>query len=237
MTFDFDRDMPFASNTLYGALRRDCGEAWEAFMTHRFVRELADGSLSKDEFLAWMVQDYLYLVHYARAYALLVYKSDTVERMRSAADMVSSLLNGEMSLHRRQLFAAGVSETELDGAGETLETLAYGRYLLDRAQAGDMLDLVVTLSACLAGYGEIGLRLMADPATRLDDNPYRDWIETYASAEYRELVRAGVLRMEELSRQQGGSDRYPLLLDQFRQAVRLEAAFWNAGRSSLAAVA
>lgn len=237
MSFDFDRDMAFASNTFYGALRRDCGEAWEAYTDHSFVRQLAAGTLPKDEFLAWMVQDYLYLVHYARAYALLVYKSNTLEEMRSAAEIVFGLLNNEMSLHRRELTEAGLSEADIDGTPETLETLAYSRYLLDRGVAGDVLDLMVTLSACLAGYGEIGRRIVADPATKLDGNPYRAWIETYAGEEYGALVREGLERLDNASRRYGGEARYPRLLEQFRQAVRLEAEFWNAGRSSLAAKA
>jgi thiaminase/transcriptional activator TenA len=233
MAFDFDAAMPFARGTLYADLRRDSGSEWEAYVNHRFVRELAVGTLSREEFLAWMIQDYLYLIHYARAYALLVYKSETVAQMRDAATIVFGLLNNEMSLHRRQLSEAGVTEVDLDQAEESLETLAYGRYVLDRAQAGDALDLVVTLSACLAGYGEIGQRLLADPTTKLDGNPYRDWIETYGGADYNDLVRVGLGSLEALSRGHGGPARYPLLLKEFRQAVRLEAAFWDAGRGGL----
>ena len=227
--------MPFVSNTLYGNLRRDSGAEWDAYVHHRFVRELAAGTLPREEFLAWMVQDYLYVVNYTRAYALLIYKSDTVARMRSAATIVHGLLTNEMSLHRQQLAAAGITEAQLESAEETLETLAYSRYVLDRAQVGDALDLVVTLSACLVGYGEIGLRLLADPETRLEGNPYRDWIENYGGAEYMGLAREGLAGLQELARQYGGEARYPMLLTQFRQAVRLEAAFWDAGRSALRA--
>lgn len=234
MAFDFDQAMPFASNMLYSRLRRDTGADWDAYVNHRFVRQLADGSLPRAEFLAWMVQDYLYLMHYARAYALLIYKSDTVDQMRGAALIVSGLLNNEMSLHRQQLAAAGVSETDLAAAEESIETLAYGRYVLDRAQTGDMLDLLVTLSACLAGYGEIGLRLMGDASIAREGHPYRDWIETYGGADYSDIVREGLIRLEEVAQSHGADARYPSLFRQFRQAVRLEAAFWDAGRSALA---
>ena len=234
MAFDFDQAMPFASNTLYGRLRSDSGPVWDAYVEHRFVRELAAGTLAREEFLAWMVQDYLYLIHYARAYALLVFKSDTVAKMRSAATIAFGLLNNEMSLHRQELREAGVTENDLENAAESIETLAYGRYILDRGQAGDELDLMVTLSACLAGYGEIGLRLVADPRTKLEGNPHRPWIETYSGSDYHALVREGLALLEEVSQSRGGTARYPLLLKQFRQAVMLEAAFWDAGRSALA---
>lgn len=225
--------MPFAANTLYGKLRRDAGTEWHAYVSHPFVAALAAGDLPRDEFLAWLVQDYLYVVHYTRAYALLIYKSATTEQMRSAADIVHGLLNNEMSLHRRQLAQAGITEAEIEATAETLETLAYSRYILDRGNTGDVLDLMVTLSACLAGYGEIGLRLMSDPATRLEGNPYREWMETYGGSKYMQLVREGLLRLEELAEAYGGHARYPMLLKQFRKAVRLETAFWNAGRTAM----
>lgn len=233
MTFDFQQAMPYLANTLYGNLRRDAGPDWDAYVAHPFVRSLADGTLEREEFLAWMVQDYLYLIHYTRAYALLIFKSSTTERMRSASEIVHGLLTGEMSLHRRQLAEAGLSSEDIASTPETLETIAYSRYILDRGQAGDELDLTVTLSACLAGYGEIGLRLLQDPATRLEGNPYRDWIETYGGSAYHDLVKQGLARLEELSASCGGTARYPMLLKQFREAVRLEAAFWNAGRSAI----
>ena len=235
MPFDIDQAMPFVGNTLYGKLRRDCGAEWDAYVNHRFVKDLAAGTLDQKEFLAWMVQDYLYLISYTRAYALLIYKSDTVARMRSAATIVHGLLSEEMSLHRQQLSAAGIGEADLDQAQESLETLAYGRFVLDRAQTGDALDLVVTLSACLAGYGEIGLRMLADDATLIDGNPYADWIKTYGGESYGRLVRTGLESLEALAQQYGAAARYPMLLEEFRTAVRLEAAFWDAGRSALKA--
>ena len=232
MSFDVDQAMPFASNTLYGNLRRDCETDWQAYVGHRFVRELASGVLDREEFLAWMVQDYLYLIHYTRAYALLVYKSGTVAQMRAAAEIVHALLNTEMSLHRQQLSRAGITEADLERAPESIQTLAYSRYILDRAQTGDVLDLMVTLSACLVGYGEIGLRLLADPATKIEGNPL-------SRLDLRPM--AGLTTSPWPAR---GSDSWkrcrgcmaarlatPCCWNNFVRRCAWEAAFWDAGLS------
>ena len=181
MGFAFETDMTYAAGTLYARLRADSGAAWLAYVEHPFVAGLADGTLAREEFAAWLAQDYLYLVHYARAYALLVYKSGRVAEMAAHAALLHGLLHGEMSLHRGQLAAYGISPAQIEEIPETLELVAYSRYMLDRGVSGDVLDLSVTLAACLGGYGEIGLRLLRDPATRLEGNPYRDWIETYGA--------------------------------------------------------
>jgi thiaminase/transcriptional activator TenA len=224
--------MLFAPDTLYADLRRDAAPLWNAYVSHRFVRELAAGTLPHAEFLAWMVQDYLYLIHYTRAYALLIYKSATVPQMRSAATITLNLLTTEISLHRAQLHAHGITENQLDHATESIETLAYSRYILDRAQTGDMLDLMVTLSPCLAGYAEIGQRLAADPQTAHARHPYRAWIDTYSGPDYIDLARDGLAQLEQVSQTHGGRARYPALLQQFSQSVRLETAFWDAGRAA-----
>ena len=231
MSFSLDAAMPFAVGTLYARLRADAGDAWERYVAHPFVASLAAGTLPRAEFGAWLAQDYLYLVHYARAYALMVYKSGLVAEMAGHAALLHGLLHGEMSLHRSKLAEYGIDPATTP---ETLELVAYSRYMLDRGMVGDVLDLSVTLAACLGGYGEIGLRLARDPATARADHPYRDWIETYAGAAYHDLVRAGVASLEALGERLGAGARYPMLLTQFREAVRLEAAFWNAGRSALA---
>jgi thiaminase/transcriptional activator TenA len=56
---------------------------------------------------------------------------------------------------------------------EAPETINYTRYVLDIGHSGDALDLLVALMPCVAGYAEIGLGLLHNPATRLDRQPLR----------------------------------------------------------------
>ncbi|WOD07141.1 hypothetical protein [Marinomonas sp. GJ51-6] len=82
------------------ALMRDgCRPQWRDYIEHDFVKGLADGSLPQASFLQYMVQDYVYLVHYARAWALGVVKAESPEEMKLCAATVDSLINREFSLH------------------------------------------------------------------------------------------------------------------------------------------
>ena len=87
----------------------------------------------------------------------------------------------------------------------------------------------MALAPCVVGYGEIGARLAADPATRMDGNPYASWIEMYAGAEYQAFMQAEVEALDSLAARRGGSARFEQLAATFRTATRLEAAFWQAG--------
>lgn len=60
----------------------------------------------------------------------------------------------------------GITLEELESTREASPNIAYTRYVLDKGMSGDRLDLRVALAPCLLGYGEIGMRVAADPATK-----------------------------------------------------------------------
>jgi len=214
---------------LFGRLRRDAAEDWAAYTQHEFVRELARGTLPTEDFRAFLTQDYLYLIHFARAYALAVFKSDTLDDMRAMAATMGHVLD-EMPLHVSFCAGWGLSEADMQREPESLELLAYSRFLIDRGAAGDILELLVALSACVVGYGEVGAVLLADPATVTQGNPYFRWIETYAGEAYAASAMAAMDRLDRVWEARGSEARYPALLRDFRTAARLESAFWRAGQ-------
>ncbi len=219
--------LPGLEDGLFGRLRQGAAEEWAAYVGHPFVRGLGDGTLAPDRFRHFLVQDYLYLLQYARACALAITKSDTLAEMRAAAQTVSGLLVGELSLHVEYCRGWGLDEAALQAQPASIETLAYAGFVLDRAQSGDLLDLVSVLSACLVGYAEVGARLAVDPGTRRAGNPYLSWIKTYSGPAYVALARDGIARLNALGETRGGEARFPMLLRDFRTAVRLETAFWG----------
>jgi thiaminase/transcriptional activator TenA len=112
---------------------------------------------------------------------------------------------------------------------EAPETIAYTRYVLDRGLAGDRLDLEIALAPCMIGYAEIAAERMADPATRHNGNPYRDWILMYAGDEYQSLAREAAAALDEQFARRGGEGRIAALAASFTTATRLEADFWQMG--------
>ena len=124
------------------------------------------------------MQDYLFLIHFSRAWALAVTKAETVAEMRQCAATVNALVNDEIALHVETCAGEGLDEADLRGAEEAPETLAYTRYVLDAGHSGDFLDLMAALAPCVLGYGEIGARLAprtgaGSPLSRLDRDLWR----------------------------------------------------------------
>jgi thiaminase/transcriptional activator TenA len=216
-------------NCFFGRLRTSCAPDWQAYTHHEFVARLGDGSLPESCFRHYLIQDYLFLIHFARAYALAIYKSDNLEDMRAAAAIVNALLNVEMGLHVEFCAEWGISEQEMRAVPEAAANSAYTRYVLERGMAGDVLDLYAALAPCVIGYGEVGARLRADAGEGLQRNPYAKWIEMYGGEEYQADARSAVDQLNELAAKRLTDGRWPDLVATFGQATRLEIGFWQMG--------
>ncbi|OED48278.1 thiaminase II, partial [Rhodobacteraceae bacterium (ex Bugula neritina AB1)] len=184
----------------------------------------------REAFLHYLKQDYVFLIHFSRAWALAVTKAETVEEMRLAAGTVNALINDEIVLHIKTCAEAGITEAELFATEERPENLAYTRYVLDAGHSGDLLDLLAALAPCVMGYGEIGAAL----ASSKSSETYAEWIHTYAGDEYQQVCRdVGALIDDAVRRRLGSepktSPRWAALCHRFEMATKLEVGFWDMG--------
>lgn len=217
--------MPYQFNDLTEA----CHGEWRTYIEHSFVRQLGDGSLEPAAFKHYLKQDYLFLIQFARAFALAAYKSSTLADLRQAKDGLLAILDTELALHISYCEAWGISEQELNELPEARATLAYTRYVLDTGNRGDLLDLHVALSPCMVGYGEIANWLNGRVQTlRGTDNPYDAWIAMYESDEFQQAMHAEIdwlnQRLADVS-----PARFQQLCRIFSDATRLEIDFWEMG--------
>ena len=214
----------------FALMREAAGEAWGDYTRHAFVEGLRGGSLPREAFLHYLRQDYVFLIHFSRAWALAVVKSETHEEMLGAVATVNALVAEEMQLHVGICEAAGIPQEELFVTPERAENLAYTRYVLEAGYSGDLLDLLAALAPCVMGYGEIGARLGVEKTS----DTYADWINTYAGEGYQgDCAAVGQLLDGALERRLGkdfeNSPRFAGLCDKFRMATELEVNFWQMG--------
>lgn len=209
-------------------LWRASAPQWHAYTHHAFVEGLRMGSLPHDAFLHYLKQDYVFLIHFSRAWALAAAKSDTLAEMRAASATLHALAHVEMPLHVRLCADAGIPEAALHATEEAPAALAYTRYVLEAGYSGDFLDLMAALAPCVLGYGEIGARLAGSTG------PYADWCATYGGEDYQALCRdVGALIDGALIHRLGADwpnlPRAQSLAARFATATRLEVGFWDMG--------
>lgn len=216
----------------FAVLRDSCHDEWDEYTHHPFILGLEDGTLSPGAFRYYLVQDYLFLIQFARAYGLAAYKSKELSEIRRAADGLRSIIDVEIELHVAYCGQLGISPSSLEKADQDLVTTAYTSYVADLGLSGDLLDLHVALAPCMIGYGVIGARLGKMEPRTLCKNPYAKWIGMYAGDAYQSVAKDERTFLNDLALNRGGYERLKSLSESFRKATRLETAFWQMALNS-----
>jgi thiaminase (transcriptional activator TenA) len=214
------------AQSFFERLKSAAAAEWRAYVEHPFTGAMADASLPQPAFHHYLVQDYLFLIEFARAYALAVYKAPQLADMREAAAGLSAILDVEMNLHVKLCAGWGLAPADLERAVPAAETLAYTRYVLDTGMRGDLLALKVALAPCVIGYAEIATRLAAVAGGGVA-NPYRVWIDESAGAAYQDVAAKARADLDRLAERYLTPAREAELVAIFKEATRLEADFWE----------
>ncbi|QEY24629.1 thiaminase II [Neisseria animalis] len=199
---------------------------WQAYVRHDFVCRLADGTLPQACFRHYLKQDYIYLFHYSRMFALAMYKSENFTQMQTARDSLNAVLD-EIQLHIAFCREWGIGEAELFAEQESSALIAYTRYVLDCGLTGSLAELYAAIAPCMLGYAEIGRWIKEE--RQIDENhPYRAWIDTYADSAFQQSAVEMTHFIDNLCQ-----PLTPAQLEKaghiFTTATRMEAAFWDMG--------
>lgn len=206
-------------------LREKCLPIWRQNHQHPFVTGMGNGTLQADKFRFYMVQDYLYLIQYAKVFALGAVKADDLATMGKFASLLDGTLNEEMALHRQYAARFGITEEELEAAQPSPVTLAYTHYMLHAAQNGTLADVVAAVLPCAWSYWEIGKELNQIPGAA-ENELYGEWIKMYSSEEFGQLAQWCIDLMDEQA--EGKSEKERARLEEiFLNTTRFEYLFWD----------
>jgi len=102
---------------IFDRLKQAAAPQWHSYVDHAFVQQMGDGTLSEAAFRAYLVQDYLFLIQFARAWALAAYKSRRPADIRAAQAGLAAILD-ETDLHVRLCARWGLSQADIEAAPE-----------------------------------------------------------------------------------------------------------------------
>lgn len=169
-------------------------DIWDSYYTHPFVKGIGDGSLDKEKFKFYIIQDYIYLLDYAKLFALGVIKSKNEADMKKFANLTDGILNSEMGIHRIYMKKLGITKESIALEKPTLDNTSYTSYMLSVSHCGDIKEIAVAALSCMWSYEMIGKKLKK--IYGCDHEFYGEWIECYSSDRYEELTNWNIELVE-----------------------------------------
>ena len=198
---------------------------YAAILRHPFLRGLTDGSLPRESFRFYSVQDALYLREFARALSIAAARAPQDEWIIMFNEHAAGALKVERALHESFFREFGLSPKEVASTPLAPTTLAYTSYLLAVAYAAPFHEAIAALLPCYWIYWEVGKELERAGSP---DPLYARWIGMYASAEFGSLVRA-VLDATEATAARLQAGELDAMRRHFLVTSRYEWMFWDMG--------
>ena len=213
------------SPTLTEELWSSIEEIYGEIIAHPFFEGLTDGSLDRDAFRFYIVQDALYLVDYARALSIAAAKAPETETMLIFSRNATQAIEVERSLHDAFFREFGLTEMEVRATPQAPTNRAYTSYLLSVGYAESFTQGLGALLPCFWIYWEVGKALLERGSP---DPLFRRWIDTYGGDEYGETVQTVLDVTDRLGADLAPSERRRMT-EHFVQTSRYEWMFWDMG--------
>ncbi len=191
---------------------------------HPFLRGLADGSLPRECFRHFVLQDAHYLRGFARALALLAGRAPDDGDVATLAAHAAGAVEVERALHAGFAADLGLTPEQAGAAPVGCATLGYVSTLVAAAATASFAEGMAAVLPCYWIYADVGAALLERGSP---DPLYQRWVQTYGGEEFSGLVRAAVA-VTERACASGTDAALDRVRQRFVESARWEWVFWDA---------
>lgn len=202
-------------------------EAWSAsasiydqITVMPFICELIDGSLDREKFRQYISQDAIYLEHFSRALSMIAARAHRKDHILDFIRFAEGAIVVESELHRNYFDAFGIPRNPIPSPA----CHHYVSFLKSTAALAQVEVAMAAVLPCFWIYKKIGDYIYAHQQRH--DNPYKEWIDTYAGEEFGNIVNRAIHLCDEAALTCTQAQR-ELMSDAFVTACRLEWMFWD----------
>lgn len=188
-----------------------------------FNRGLADGSLPRDVFRHYIIQDAHYLEGFARALALAAGRAPDAQAVGQLAASAAGTLQAERELHAHYMGLFGVTSEQFSATPPGPACDHYTSFLIATAATRGTAETVAAVLPCFWVYRDVGLHIHARASP---DTPYRAWIDTYVGDTFDATV-AQTCALAERLHDAAAPPTQERMCALFAQSTLLEWRFWD----------
>lgn len=188
-----------------------------------FNQELAQGTLSKDIFCHYVIQDAHYLLAYGRALAVCAAKAFDANDVLQFAEAARIAIVVERNLHNDFMQEFAISKSQFENTPLTLACHHYTSFLTATAWSESYPVVLAALLPCFYIYAEVGKAIIEHS---IPNNPYQAWIDTYSGADFHEAVQNVIATIDKVAAR-CDADTIEKMHHAYTTAAKLEWLFWD----------
>ncbi|QIO07743.1 thiaminase II [Acinetobacter lanii] len=196
---------------------------YQKTLAHPFNQALAKGTLSKDTFCHYVIQDAHYLLAYGRALAVCAAKAFEAEDVIQFADSAKIAIVVERSLHDDFMQNFDISKDEFQNTPLSLACHHYTSFLTATAWSESYPVVLASLLPCYWIYAEVGNDIVRNS---VPNNPYQAWIDTYAGDEFNAVVKKVIETIDRVA-ERCDADTIEKMHQAYTRGAELEWLFWD----------
>ncbi len=197
---------------------------WDECIATSFVQDLKNGTLPFECFKKYMIQDSVYLKHYARVYGKAIYHAATLREIQLYYSMLNFVTDAESAMRLNYLEQFGITDDEIELISPLPENQDYIEFLLEIAECGNSVEILMSVLPCMLSYSYIFRSLVNEPESR--KSRYWDFIQDYADPLYADSCRKWCDFAGQKCENLPEAEKRKLGFI-FEKASFLELAFWN----------
>jgi len=202
----------------------DSKEIWDQCVASPFVQELKSGTLPMEKFKEYMIQDSIYLKHYARIYGQAIYRSSALRDIQMYYSVLSFVNETEGNVRLEYLKQFGLTDDDIELIEPLPENKKYIDFMVDIAKEGNSLEILMAVLPCMLSYDYIFRIISSDPITK--HSQYRDFISDYTAPEMAKICQQWSDFADEKCQQLTNADKVKLMTI-FKKGSLLELDFWK----------
>ena len=197
---------------------------YQTILEMPFIKELKAGSLDKQIFQHYIIQDGIYLGEFARVLAIISAKAPQPDMQLQFANSVSEAIIVERSLHENFFAEFGIEVLDALATEPSPTCLNYTNFLIATAYQHSFAVTVAAVLPCFWIYLEVGKHIYQQADSKA--NPYEKWIDTYVDENFETSVNY-VIQVADKEAEKASVAELELMNRVFYRASQFEWIFWD----------
>lgn len=194
---------------------------YERIVTMPFIKELVNGTLDKEKFKFYIMQDSIYLEHFSKALALIAARCTKIEDSFTYHQFAQNAIVVENHLHDHYFKDFGIEDVGVaQPACHQYFHFLKSTTSLDSVEVG-----MAAVLPCFWIYKAVGDYILKNQVGQ--NNPYQKWIDTYGGEEFSKAVQQAI-NICDIVAEGASSQTKEDMLEAFITASHLEYDFWDA---------